>query len=143
MGDILASLAPVTQKFDTPISESNYSKGTVKAWSGKHQGLDIAMPFGSFVPSVTEGVLQSVEFSKKGWGLTAVIKAPDGAEVRYSHLLSIDPRLKIGQQIELGREIAQVGNTGNVFSAHGGDGTHLDLRIRKGGKYIDPYSYYI
>lgn len=143
VGDIFASLAPVTQKFDTPISETNYSKGTVKSWGGKHLGLDIAMPSGSFIPSVTAGTLMSVEYSKDGWGLSAIIKAPDGAEVRYSHLMSVDPSMKIGQEIKLGEEFAQAGNTGNVFSGSGGDGTHLDLRIRKNGKYIDPYSYYI
>lgn len=142
VGDVFAKLVPVTQGFGTPISEANYSKSTVKAWGGKHQGIDVAMPWGSFVPSISGGTLLSVEFNKGGYGLSAIVKAPDGAEIRYSHLLAIDPRMKIGQEILKGQEFAQVGNTGNVFSSSGGDGTHLDLRIRKGGKYIDPYSYY-
>lgn len=141
VGEILSSMAPVTQNFSTPISSANYKPSTVTAWGGQHKGLDIAFAAGSFVPSMTEGVLESVEYSKDGWGLTAVVRAPDGAEIRYSHLASIDPMLKVGSQLVRGREIAQVGNTGNVFSTSGGDGTHLDFRIKKNGQYIDPFSY--
>lgn len=140
-GDILSSFGPITQSYSTPISDKNYASSTVKAWGGKHLGLDIAMPAGAYIPSLTEGTLMSVEYSKDGWGLSAIVKAPDGAEVRYSHLMSIDPRLTIGGEIMKGEEFAQVGNTGNVFSNSGGDGTHLDFRIRKDGKYIDPFSY--
>lgn len=142
VGKTLASLAPITQNFDTPISTKNYKASTVAAWGGKHDGLDLAFSGGTFIPSVTDGVLESVEYNKGGWGLTAVVRAPDGAEIRYSHLASIDPSLKIGMPLVRGREFAQVGNTGNVFSTSGGDGTHLDFRIKKDGKYIDPFSYY-
>lgn len=142
VGETLSLLAPMTQGFNTPISTKNYSQKTVNAWGGSHQGLDLAFSGGTFVPSVTEGILEKIEYNKGGWGLTAIIRAPDGAEIRYSHLASVDPSLKIGMRIQKGREIAQVGNTGNVFSTRGGDGTHLDFRIKKDGKYIDPFFYY-
>lgn len=142
VGSILSKLAPVTQGYYTPISTKNYQQSTVTAWGGHHAGLDLAFAGGTFMPSVTDGTLKSIEYSKGGWGLTAVIVDPHGAEIRYSHLSSVDPMLKIGDRIRKGREIAQVGNTGNVFSTSGGDGTHLDIRIKKDGKYIDPFSYY-
>lgn len=141
VGETLSLLAPVTQGFDTPISTANYKASTVKAWGGKHDGLDLAFAAGSFVPSMTEGTIESVEYNKGGWGLTVVVRAPDGAEIRYAHLASVDPMLKVGDTLTKGREFAQVGNTGNVFSTSGGDGTHLDFRIKKNGKYIDPFTY--
>lgn len=142
LGDIASSIGYITQDFDTPISTKNYSQKTVDAWGGKHEGLDIALPSGSFVPSFADGSLMSVAYGKEGWGLTAIIKDDNGVEHRYSHLQSIDPFLKIGDRIEKGMEFAQVGHTGNVFSTSGGDGSHLDYRVKKDGKYIDPYSYY-
>lgn len=142
VGETISALAPVTQDFNSSISTAHYAESTVKAWNGAHRGLDIAFPAGTFMPSVTDGILEKVEYSDGGWGLTAVVRAPDGAEIRYSHLFSIDPTLTIGSQIQKGREIAQIGNTGNVFSTTGSDGTHLDIRIKKNGTYIDPFSYY-
>jgi len=141
-GDIFSSMGSITQRYDSPISAPEYSASTVKGWGGKHLGIDVAMPEGSFVPSMTGGTIASVEYNKKGWGLSVTVKAEDGTTHRYSHLMAIDPSIKVGQQIAKGQEFGEVGNTGNTYSTTGGDGAHLDYRIQKNGKYIDPYSYY-
>jgi murein DD-endopeptidase MepM/ murein hydrolase activator NlpD len=137
-GDLLASLGPVTQDFNTPISTANYDPKTVKAWGGKHDGLDVAMPAGSFVPSLSGGTVQSVSYDK-GWGLSVVVKDDDGTEHRYSHLQAVDPYIKAGQPVQRGQLFAQVGKTGNVF---GKTGVHLDYRVKQNGQYVDPYEYF-
>lgn len=138
-GDLLASIAPITQDFDTPIDESHYKPETVKAWGGAHKGLDVAMRSGELMPSLTSGTVKSVTYDE-GYGLSVIVEAEDGAEIRYSHLSTVDPYLKVGSTVGKGQPFGQIGKTGNVF---GRTGVHLDLRIRKDGEYIDPFTYMV
>ncbi len=126
----------VTQGFDTPISDKAhgglYESSTVLAWGGKHDGLDIAMPVGTPLQAPLSGTI--VEAGKQpGWGNTIVIQTADGALIRYSHLSEIG--VKKGDTVGKGLMFAKSGNTGNST------GPHLDLRVKKNGKYIDPRTY--
>ncbi len=129
----------------TPFQGStNYEQG------GTHEGVDIALPYGTPVQSLTNGEI--VE-SKTGqvrnpdvpsFGNYVVVKTPEGKFVRYSHLS--ENWVPVGSQVNVGDEIAKSGNSGSTYSASGGDGSHLDLRIWEAyqgvKKYLNPDTYF-
>lgn len=108
----------ITQGFG---AAANYEK------NGKHNGVDIAAPKGTPIPSVEGGVVVVVEDNgKKGFGKSVVIKNSDGSYSRYSHLNSFG--VQQGQTIKRGAIIGGMGNTGYVIPLGGGTGVHLDYR---------------
>lgn len=138
-GSIAVALgSKVTQDYNTPISSRSqggiYDDSTVKAWGGKHVGLDIAMPEGTPLPAFVSG---TVKFAKGagGYGQSVVLVDDNGAEHRLSHLKNFASGLTEGQRVERGQVIGYSGNTGNST------GPHLDYRIFYNGKYIDPMTY--
>ena len=137
-GNNLGEFGRVTQNYSTPVKAREdgglYSQGTVSAWGGKHAGVDYAMPEGTRLPSVVDGEIVSIGESS-GWGKTVVIRDPNGAEHRYSHLSDFAPGLEKGVKVQRGQYLARSGNTGNST------GPHLDYRIRYQGRYVDPFSY--
>lgn len=138
-GVVLSSLGvSQTQGFDTPISTNLYSQATIKAWSGQHKGIDVAMPTGTKLPSVATGKVIVAEF-QEGWGNTVVIQADDGSEHRYSHLNAIN--VSKGSKVKRGQVIALSGGDRSDKGSGNSTGPHLDYRVKIGGKYIDPYSY--
>lgn len=135
VGEAYASLGRITQDFNTTIGTDIYDEGTVKAWGGKHLGLDIALPEGSEIPSFVSGTV--VSYGKEGgWGNTVVIEDDRGGQHRLSHLGKFTGWLKKGERVNSGEVIALSGNTGRST------GPHLDYRIKYKGKYVDPFSYH-
>lgn len=126
----------VTQDFNSPIADREhgglYDASTVAAWGGIHAGMDIAMPENTPLQAPVAGIVMEA-YKSDGWGGTVVIKTPSGEEVRIAHLNSFN--VKKDDVVTKGMVIAKSGNTGNST------GPHLDLRVRKGGKYIDPLTY--
>ncbi|MCR4307791.1 MAG: M23 family metallopeptidase [Candidatus Berkelbacteria bacterium] len=111
----------ITQGFG---AAANYER------NGKHNGVDIAAPKGTPIPSVEDGVVMVVEDNgKKGFGKSVVIENSDGSYSRYSHLNSFG--VKQGQSIKRGAIIGGMGNTGYVIPLGGGTGVHLDYRRSK------------
>ena len=55
-----------------------------------------------------------------------------GIETHYAHLSRYIKKLKKGDKVEQGQVIAFVGATGTAT------GPHLDFRVKKNGKFIDP-----
>lgn len=96
-----------------------------------HPGIDYAAPIGTPVRSVANGVILS-----KGWmgggGNSVRIRHMNGYETLYMHL-SRFARIKKGQKVDQGEIIAYVGSTGLST------GPHLDFRMKKNGKYINPH----
>jgi murein DD-endopeptidase MepM/ murein hydrolase activator NlpD len=87
--------------------------------SGKHGGIDIAIPTGTPIPELVGGKV--LEAGKNGaWGNTVLIQGNDGITRRYSHLSSID--LKPGQDVSANTNIGLSGSTGRS------SGPHLDYR---------------
>lgn len=137
-------MGTITQQFNTPIASRAkgglYSESTVKAWSGKHAGLDIAIPQGTELPSPISGEIVSAGF-EGGWGGTIVIRDPSGAEHRLSHLSEIPAWAKPGAKVNRGQVIAKSGGAKKTHGAGNSTGAHLDYRIRVNGKYVDPLKY--
>ena len=94
-----------------------------------HLGVDYAALVGSSVVAVSNGTV-----SRAGWsgdaGRMVAIRHSSGYESMYLHLSSV--AVRVGQRVSQGDLIGRVGSSGLST------GPHLDYRLRKDGKYVDP-----
>jgi len=96
-----------------------------------HEGVDYAAPRGTPVKALGNGVVTFVGW-KRGYGKSVAIRHSGGVETHYAHLSRYTKNLKKGDKVEQGQIIAFVGSTGVST------GPHLDFRVKKNGKFIDP-----
>lgn len=97
-----------------------------------HKGLDIRGPLGAPVKAMAKGqVIFAGE--RGGFGNCIMLKHGNGFETLYGHLSKILVRL--GQKIEIGQQIGQIGSTGRST------GPHLHYEIHRDGQKINPASY--
>lgn len=127
-GYYLGSPFRVTTRF-TP----NGNKSDKVHKGGVHRGLDLAAPAGTIIKSLTDGIVKEVLVNNATGGNLARIASGDYL-LSYAHMLKA-PSVKVGQKVKEGQRIGLVGSTG--FST----GNHLDLKIKKNDKYIDPLKY--
>lgn len=116
--------------------------GPVTGFGSKYwaPGLDIDLKNGDPVPSPVSGKVSFVG-KNGGFGNQVRITTEDGGSVWLSHLSGFD--VKEGDEITAGKIIGKGGNTGNVYSEGGGDGSHLDITVVDGsGQYMDPKEVY-
>ncbi len=96
-----------------------------------HTGVDYAAPKGTHVHAVADGVV-----TFKGWGggggNTLKIKHAGGLMTGYLHLSGYAKGISQGTRVSQGQLIGYVGSTG------ASTGPHLDYRVWKNGKPIDP-----
>jgi murein DD-endopeptidase MepM/ murein hydrolase activator NlpD len=97
-----------------------------------HKGLDIRAPFGAPVKAMAKG---QVEFAglRGGFGNCIMLKHGNGFETLYGHLSKI--LVSVGQQINIGQQIGNVGSTGRST------GPHLHYEIHHNGDKINPESF--
>lgn len=94
-----------------------------------HHGVDLALPYGSYVLSTAEGVVSAVRRTKS-YGLVIDVKHSDKIVTRYAHLSKA--LVRRGEQICRGEVLGLVGNSGMST------GPHLHYEVRVGGKSVDP-----
>ncbi|QGH72425.1 MAG: peptidase family M23 [Siphoviridae sp. ctpQM7] len=144
-GEMILSLGRMTQKFDTPIASRErgglYSSATVKKWGGRHNGIDVAVPPGTPIPSTVDGIVEYAAV-EPGWGMTLVIRDTHGAKHRFSHLRSVPQSLTHGARVSMGMVIAHSGGERGARGAGNSTGPHIDYRISKNNVYLDPLSYH-
>jgi len=96
--------------------------------------VDIAMPEGTIIHSVSDGIVMSIaeDFDRGGATQKLLSQAnvlrilhDDGSMAIYAHLLPDSVQVRIGQAVKVGQIIARSGNTG--FST----GPHLHFAIEK------------
>ncbi|WP_298061250.1 M23 family metallopeptidase [uncultured Rikenella sp.] len=102
----------------------------IKRIRRQHNGVDYACPVGTPVHAVASGVVTKRGWDPFGGGNRIWIKHAQGYESAYLHLSRF--AVKQGQRVSQGQVIAYSGNTG------GSTGPHLDYRLKKNGKYINP-----
>ena len=102
---------------------------------GYHPGMDFAVPVGTPVKAVADGVvIEAYEAGyNKGYGGYVKVDHGNGRHSLYAHLSRVD--VEEGQQVSAGDKIALSGNTGVST------GPHLHLEIRQNGKHLDPAPY--
>lgn len=96
-----------------------------------HQGVDYAAPSGTPVKAVGDGVIEKAGWGN-GFGNMIVLRHSGGLESMYSHLSGFASGAKKGSRIRQGQVIGYVGATGYAT------GPHLDFRLKRNGKYINP-----
>jgi murein DD-endopeptidase MepM/ murein hydrolase activator NlpD len=94
-----------------------------------HLGVDYAAPTGTVVVAVASGTVASAGVDGN-FGKSVRLRHAESYESVYSHLSSIGVRS--GSSVTQGEVIGQVGSTGLAT------GPHLDFRLLRGGKYLNP-----
>jgi len=110
-----------------PIKGGNITTGyhvPSKHWStGYHTGVDFAVPVGTHVLAVADGVIVNANWGK-AYGTQIVQQLPDNTFVIYAHLSKAFAQP--GQKVKKGEYIAESGSTGNTT------GPHLHFERRNG-----------
>lgn len=96
-----------------------------------HYGVDYAAPLGTPVRSVADGVV-TVRAYRGASGNMVRIKHPQNLESAYLHLHKFAKGIAVGSRVSQGQIIGYVGSTGRST------GPHLDFRLWKNGKPINP-----
>lgn len=99
-------------------------------WGRIHQGIDIAAPIGTPIVAAAAGKVIGVGWYG-GYGNLIKLEHLDGSVTYYAH--NHRNLVTLGQKVEQGEQIAEMGNTGNST------GPHLHFEIRLSNKeVIDP-----
>ena len=96
-----------------------------------HYGVDYAAPTGTPVYATADGTVTARGYKNYN-GNYVKIKHMNGYETMYLHLSKFRKSVKRGSYVRQGDVIGYVGSTGRST------GPHLDYRIQKDGKYINP-----
>lgn len=97
-----------------------------------HHGVDYAAPAGTPVYSIGDGVVITKSYQRGGAGNYLKIKHNETYTTSYMHLKGYAKGIKEGARVKQGQLIGYVGATGVAT------GPHLDFRVFKNGKPIDP-----
>ena len=126
---IPTSVGTLTSPYGTRTDPITGKPGAV------HTGWDIGAPQGTPIQTVGTGKIKNIQ-TNDSLGNSVTIDHGRGYEVRYSHLDSINPDLKIDNAIQQQQLIGNVGSTGRST------GPHLDMTVFKDGKPIDPAEFF-
>jgi murein DD-endopeptidase MepM/ murein hydrolase activator NlpD len=99
-----------------------------------HAGMDFTAPTGTDVYVTGNGVVASVQSSKRGLGNHIIINHGYGYSSLYAHLDGFNVRA--GQKVERGDVIGYVGSTGLSIAPH------LHYEVKLNGNNVDPVNYY-
>jgi len=98
-----------------------------------HGGLDLISQQGEPVLAAAAGTVKYVEHSSKGLGNVVAIDHGNGYVTRYAHLENT--RVNKGQKVAKGKQIGQVGMSGNSFAPH------LHYEVMRDSVRLDPLNY--
>lgn len=132
----LPAIQPILNKELTRISSyfgmrfDPVYKGTKK----HHDGIDFTAPVGTNIFSTGDGVVEEIEYSRRGYGNHVIINHGFGYKTLYAHLHKIN--VKPGQKVKRGEIIGEVGNTGKSV------GPHLHYEVHKNGRAVDPINFF-
>ncbi len=99
-----------------------------------HYGVDYAARVGTPVQATADGTV--IFAGRRGAsGRMVGIRHRNRYETQYLHLRTITSGIKKGVKVREGQEIGTVGSSGEAT------GPHLDYRIKKDGKYINPLAF--
>jgi len=96
-----------------------------------HFGVDYAAPRGTPVQAMGDGVVRFAG-TKGPNGKLVILAHPGGYRTSYGHLSRIGKGIRRGARVSQGDIVGYVGSTGLAT------GPHLDFRIRKNGRYLNP-----
>jgi hypothetical protein len=98
-----------------------------------HTGYDFAMPEGTPIRSIKDGIVHLADYGNQNAGKTIFVQWEDGKTAIYGHLSKF--AVKEGQYVKAGDLIGYSGNTGHST------GAHLHFGLKEGDRFIDPTPY--
>jgi murein DD-endopeptidase MepM/ murein hydrolase activator NlpD len=115
---------------DVQMVSGRVTSGFGARWGRAHKGLDIAAPIGTPIHAPLAGeVVASGPAS--GFGLWVRVRHDDGTVTTYGHVNRA--LVRVGERVEAGQEIAEVGNRGHST------GPHLHVEVQTpGGATVNP-----
>lgn len=99
-----------------------------------HYGVDYAAKIGTPVMATASGTVESLAYNDANGNYIAV-RHNNGYTTFYLHLNGFNRAIRKGSSVNQGQIIGYVGQTG--YST----GPHLDYRIKKGGKWLNPLTF--
>lgn len=97
-----------------------------------HQGIDYAAATGTPVLSIGDGTIIKRGYQKNGGGNYLYIKHNSVYTTSYMHLSKFASGMYVGTRVSQGQVIGYVGSTGLAT------GPHLDFRVKKNGRLMNP-----
>ncbi len=92
------------------------SSGYGWRWGRMHRGVDIAAPTGTPIVASAPGVIEYAGWNNGGYGNLVDIRHADGSLTRYAHNSRV--HVEVGQQVQQGELIAEMGSTGYSTGPH-------------------------
>jgi len=102
-------------------------------FSEAHQAIDIGAPYGSPVYAARAGRVVRSGWARTGYGYTVILDHGEGLQSLYSHMKG--EWVRVGDWVERGQLIGEVGSTGNS------SGPHLHFEIRVDGERVNPLDF--
>jgi len=96
-----------------------------------HLGIDYAAEIGTPVAAAGDGIV-TIKDMINGFGKYLEIEHEFGLTTGYGHLRNFAQGIEKGRRVRQGQVIGYVGETGITT------GPHLDYRVKKDGKYVNP-----
>ena len=128
--DTLPNSSPVTVAFN--CSSFGWRLDPFNGHKAFHEGLDFPADVGTPIYAAADGIVTVAE-QTPDYGKLIKIDHGSGLETRYAHASRL--LVKVGDRVEKGQEIAEVGSTGRST------GPHLHYEIRLDGNALDPRQY--
>jgi murein DD-endopeptidase MepM/ murein hydrolase activator NlpD len=98
-----------------------------------HLAVDYAAPVGTPVQAVASGTVLLAGWNG-GNGIQVHLRHHAGYETLYNHLSRLGPGVRRGARVDQRQVIGYVGSTGLST------GPHLDYRVKKNGRFVNPLS---
>jgi Membrane proteins related to metalloendopeptidases len=98
-----------------------------------HEGIDISGPKGTPIYATGDGVVESTEYSFRGYGNQILVSHGFGYHTRYAHLTKV--LVAPGQRVKRGEKIGLMGSTGKST------GNHLHYEVIVRGRPVNPLNY--
>lgn len=137
-GDMLRSIPAILPVSNTDLTRTASGFGLrihpIYKITKFHSGMDFTAPAGTDVYATGNGIISTVESSKRGLGNYIVIDHGFGYSTVYAHLDRANVRK--GQKVQRGDIIGFVGNTGTSVA------NHLHYEVKLNGENVDPVNYY-
>jgi murein DD-endopeptidase MepM/ murein hydrolase activator NlpD len=123
---IVESQSPIRKYIEITSLPGDFRKG-----AGGHSGTDFKAEVGTPIYSGFAGTVTRKNWNVRANGYCVEIDHPKlGIRTLYLHLSRV--KVKTGQTIQAGQEIAESGNTGRTFAPH----LHYEIQKRKNKKII-------
>ncbi|MCP9784620.1 M23 family metallopeptidase [Cyanobium sp. WKJ7-Wakatipu] len=125
----------VTRPFGQPITSTGwvwptrgvFTSGYGWRWGRIHKGIDVANNVGTPIVAAKEGRVVFAGWNDGGYGYLVTLAHPDGSRSIYAHNSRL--LVKVGQEVQQGQAISQMGSTGRSTGPH----LHFEIHPAKRG----------